>query len=321
MGMGGSFPGPTGMVDFQVMFQNGTWMTYDANVTLVNGSAVSTFYTPMAPGNYWFRAMYSGDNNYLPSMSGANAEPLCVEQMKSITTTMLSSSNITLGNSIIDNATVSSGLLGSPVPTGTIEFQSSFNGGNWTMFGTNVTLANGTATSVTFTPFQAGNYSFRAIYSGDSTYLPSMSANGSELLLVKPGPTGGQNGSGVVTMLSQSQILIGGTVNDTAIVTGLGGNFPIPTGTINFQVSFDNGTYVTYDGNVTLVNGTAMSTAYMPMNAGNYTFRAVYSGDVNYLGAISGLDNELLTVVKAPSTTTTNLGVNIPVDDDSSLAF
>jgi len=317
MGLGGGFPGPTGTVDFQVSFENGTWMTYDANVTLVNGTAVSIQYIPMAAGNYMFRAVYSGDSNYLPSMSGDSMEPLCVKVVtqNSTTTTMLSSSNISLGNSIIDNATVSGVLLGSPIPTGTVDFQVSYNGGNWTTFDTNVTLVNGTASSMLYTPLAAGNYSFRAVYSGSSLFNPSMSANDAERLLVTPGPAGGKNGSGVVTMLSQSNITLGMNVTDTATVSGLGGSFPVPTGTVTFQVSFMNGTWTTYDANVTLVNGTAVSTVYIPMAAGDYMFRAVYSGDSNYLGAISGNANEALIVLRAGSTTTTNLGVCVPQCD------
>ena len=306
------FPVPTGTVDFQVSFMNGTWMTFDPNVTLVNGNAMSTWYFPMAAGNYDFRAMYNGDSYYLRSVSGDTLEPLCVVQgqrMDTTTTTMLTASNFSLGHSVLDNATVMGTLLGSPVPTGNVDFQVSYNGGNWTAFDLMVPLTNGSATSAYYTPLAAGHYAFRAIYYGDSMFNVSMSGDRAELLLVSPGPTGGQNGSGVITHLSYSDIGLGMNVTDMVTVFGIGGDFPVPTGSVDFQVSFMNGTWMTFDANVPLVNGTAMSSVYMPTAPGNYTFRAVYSGDVNYLGATSGAENEALIVEKAMSTTVTNLGV------------
>jgi hypothetical protein len=97
-------------------------------------------------------------------------------------------------------------------------------------------------------------------------------------------------------------------VTDNATVTGLGDGFPMPTGTIDFQVSFNGGAWTTYDAGVVLVNGVATSTWYMPTAAGNYTFRAIYSGDSNYLGSQSGDGDEPLEVLRAPSDTTTDLG-------------
>jgi len=71
---------PTGTVDFQVLPPGGIWTTYDSAVPLISGSAASDNYQVTKTGTYYFRAVYSGDANNLPSQSGDNDEPLTVEQ-------------------------------------------------------------------------------------------------------------------------------------------------------------------------------------------------------------------------------------------------
>ena len=63
-GLGAGFPAPTGNVTFRVMYDSGSWMNYSVNVSLENGHAMSTWYTPAAAGSYVFEAVYSGDSNY-----------------------------------------------------------------------------------------------------------------------------------------------------------------------------------------------------------------------------------------------------------------
>jgi hypothetical protein len=67
-----SSPMPTGLVFFQVSSDNMTWENYDIE-TLSNGCCTSQLYSPPAPGNYWFRTVYSGDANYKGSTSQAEA--------------------------------------------------------------------------------------------------------------------------------------------------------------------------------------------------------------------------------------------------------
>jgi hypothetical protein len=71
------------------------------------------------------------------------------------------------------NVTVTGLGTGFPAPTGDVTFQVANNSGVWTDLGANVTLVNGHATSIWYTPLQAGNYHFRAIYNGDSNYAVS----------------------------------------------------------------------------------------------------------------------------------------------------
>ncbi len=90
-------------------------------------------------------------------------------------------------------------------------------------------------------------------------------------------------------------ILLGDLVYDTATVTGQAG-LPTPTGTVDFQVSFNGGAWTLFDTQ-TLSAGSAISIEYIPSAAGNYNFRAVYSGDINYTSSQSGDADEPLTVI------------------------
>ncbi len=299
-GGGQDFPVPMGTVDFQVSDDGGaTWTTFDAGELLNNGTAVSTAYTPLHAGIYWFRAIYSGNSHYNGSVSGEQDEPLVVDRAASTTTTLLAHSQITLGQSVTDTASVTG--LGSsfPVPTGSINFQVSYNSGAFTTYDTK-TLSNGSATSAAYTPLAAGSYRFRAVYAGDSNYNGSQNNDEDEPLTV------GAANSTTSTQLSSSLITLGQGVTDTATVTGLGGSFPIPSGTVTFQVSFNGGSFTTYDTK-TLSSGSATSAAYTPLAAGGYRFRALYAGDTNYTGSQSGDDDEPLTVSAASSATATQL--------------
>jgi len=92
-------------------------------------------------------------------------------------TTQLSSSAITAGNSVTDQAT----LAGGNSPTGTMSFYYSSSNtcpnGNGIQVGTGVTVAgNGVYTSVSQTFSTPGTYYWYAAYSGDSNNAPATSA-------------------------------------------------------------------------------------------------------------------------------------------------
>lgn len=283
-------PLPTGIVDFQVKLENGAWTSFD-NRSLTGGTATSVKYTPFLVGQYWFRAVYGGDNNYNGSQSPDGNEPLTVNENEneplyvnkapSTTTTALSTNIIIPGDSITDTVTVT-GLPHPPypLPTGTVIFQVKFDEGGWVTYD-NESLVDGTATSIEYTPLLAGQYWFRALYSGDNNYKDSQSPDDNEPLMVTKHDTTTR------TQLSASVIKLGENVTDTAIVTGLPHPpNPLPTGTITFQVKFNGGPWVTYDTE-NLVDGIATSVEYTPLAAGQYWFRAVYSGDNFYNGSQS----------------------------------
>jgi hypothetical protein len=219
---GGGMPTPTGTVTFWVgPTTAGSWTQVGAVKTLVGGSATSDSYTPLAAGDYYFKAVYSGDSNYLGSESNPADEHLVVEKAGTTTVTYLSATTITLGGSVTDQVIVT-GLGGVfPYPSGTVTFYV-----NGVIFDTKSLNSTGGATSDSYTPLAAGDYYFKAVYSGDSNYLGSESNPADEHLVVE------KAGTTTVTYLSATTITLGGSVTDQVIVTGLGGVFPYPSGTV-----------------------------------------------------------------------------------------
>jgi hypothetical protein len=178
---GTSRPKPTGTFTFQVQQVSTkagaaySWVTYyTVNLNSSSNQYFSTPYSPMSVGNYNFRAVYSGDNYYMGSTS-SNAL-LRVNAATSGTSMNLSSSSIKVGNSIIETVSVR-GLGGLfPAPSGTVTFQVRYTIlSPWVNYSSNVVLNSGKA-SMTFKPSTFGNWYFRAIYSGDSNYKGSQSA-------------------------------------------------------------------------------------------------------------------------------------------------
>jgi hypothetical protein len=299
----GAGPTPTGTVDFQVSTDSGaTWNKFGATKTLVSGSATSDSYTPMAVGHYDFRSVYSGDSKYLGSTS-TNPEPLDVGPATPGVITELSSSSITLGDSVTDMVTVTGLGDGFPGPTGTVDFQvSTDSGATWNKFGATKTLVSGSATSDSYTPMAAGDYYFRAVYSGDSNYAGKTSTNEEKL-------TVGPADSTTATLLSKSPITLGESVTDKATVTGLGGSFPMPTGNVEFYVSTDGGTtWAKFGATKTLdSSGKATSDSYKPLATGTYYFKAKYLGDTNYPPSESGATEEPLKVKPYTPTAVTEI--------------
>jgi|GEM_PF-971643 len=98
----------------------------------------------------------------------------------------------------------------------------------------------------------------------------------------------------VTTMLNQTSINLGESVNDTATVTAFGGY--IPTGMVTFQVKTPASDWATFETQI-LTSGIAAPAEYTPeAGAGTYYFRANYSGDPNYRGNQSNDNAEALTV-------------------------
>ncbi len=139
------------------------------------------------------------------------------------------------------------------------------------------------------------------LYDGSSTAIAvsDVSAAGATMSFLLSMP---KAGSTTVTELRDLtgnpvvEIPLGDCVTDTATVVGLAPPHPVPSGTVDFQVSSDAGaTWTTYDAGVALDAGEATSDQYCPLATGQHWFRAIYSGDDNYNASQSGdLDEPLL---------------------------
>jgi hypothetical protein len=193
--------------------------------------------------------------------------------------TIVPQSPISLGTSITASVTVS-GVAGF-TPTGTVTFQNSSDGGlTWSTFGAVKTLVSGSATSDSCTPrAPRSNYQFRAVYSGDGSYINSTGSASS--LTVNPATPS----VSIPTLTPLSPITLSASIRGTVTVTGVLSITPI--GTVTFYVSNDSGsTWNTFGEVKNLVSGSATSDSYTPQTSGNaYQFRGVYDGDSNYNSA------------------------------------
>lgn len=296
--------GATGSVTFYVSTDGVSWTQLDTEPLTANIASSNAYY-PSAAGTYYFMATYSGDSNFLTSSSGAFDELLTVNQASSTTTTSLSSSTITLGGSVTDTATVT-GVSGFAVPTGTVQFYASTDGGStWNLFDTESLNVVGTATSIPFAPSAASatgaSYYFYAVYSGDNNYAGSQSGYTDEPLTVNEAATT------TATLLSPlGPITLGGTVADTVIIsTSASGTLPSATGTWTIYAADNSAMTDEVSIGSGAVSGalsfSATTAPWTATHAGTWYFQAVYSGDGNYAGSMSTPTDEALVVNVAPT--------------------
>jgi len=225
----------------------------------------------------------------------------------SITTT-LSATTIEVGGTVHDSAT----LTGATADAGgTVTYTVYTNDtctDNAQSAGT-VTVTNGVVPDsdpITFNT--AGDFYWQAVYSGDSNNDGATSVCTSEHLVVtKKGPS-------IATTLSATTIEVGGTVHDSATLTGATAD---AGGTVTYTV-YTNDTCTDNPqsaGTVTVTNGVVPDSDPITFNtAGDYYWQAVYSGDSNNDGATSVCTSEHLVVTKKQPAMTTAPNL-IPNDD------
>ena len=185
-GLVGAVPG-AGTVEFRLygpgdtscataIFQRSVALTLNEAGTAGTASSAPGF-PPSAAGTYRWRAFYSGDANNNPVSGSCDApnERTVVAAVQPLIETV-ASPGITLGGSLIDQATVS-GLVNAA--GGTVEFRlygpgdtsclTSVTAPMVVALTLNATRTAGTATSSPpFTPTLPGTYRWRAFYSGDA---------------------------------------------------------------------------------------------------------------------------------------------------------
>ncbi|MCA1683920.1 MAG: hypothetical protein LC708_02160, partial [Actinobacteria bacterium] len=244
-----------------------------------NGDYQSGPFTPTLPGVYRFQARYSGDANNTPQGPTACTDPLedvLVQAVPGLTT--VASPPVDLGGAVFDTAT----LTGGQSPTGTITFDL-FGPDNPTCTGAPIFTStvpvngNGDYQSGDFTPALPGVYRFQARYSGDANNVPqgpTACTDPLEDVVVRAAPA--------LTTVASPPVLLGGTVSDTATLTG----GITPTGTITFELfGPDNPTCTgapVFTSTVPVAgNGDYQSGDFLPVVPGVYRFQATYSGDAN----------------------------------------
>ena len=276
----------------------GTGTVVGSPVTVTAGvvpNSASQSFT--SAGSFSWRAIYSGDANNNGATSAC--EPLTVNKASPTIATTLSSNPISAGGSVSDSATLSGGFQAGGTVTYSF-FTGSTCAGAGTVVGTPVTVTNGIVPGSTSQTFpNAGPFSWNAAYSGDANNNAVTSA--CEPLTVNPA-----SGAALSTSLSANPIPVGGSVTDSATLTGVTAT---AGGTVTYSFfagSTCSGTGTAVGSPVSVLNGVVPNSASQTFNAaGSFSWNAIYSGDTNNAGATSGC--EPLTVNKASPTITTSL--------------
>jgi hypothetical protein len=304
---------PSGTISFSVFGPHDPTCTGTALTSTVrvfgDGSYSSSPVTPTALGTYNFVASYSGDanNNAVTTACGSPNSTTTVNAAVPAVSTTASPAAV-VGGAISDSATLSGGFN----PTGTLTFQ---------VFGPNdptcsalpafTTTANvtGNATysSGPVTPAAVGTYNFVVSYSGDGFNQPAVSpcgASGESTTVAVAVPR--------ISTRASASVVIGGTVSDTATLSG-GFN---PTGIITFR-AFTNdvckGTPAFTSTATVSGNGTYTSGPLTPATAGFYEFIASYSGDGNNAPVAERCGNldEITSVRRATPVVTTTAATSL----------
>ncbi len=305
-----------------------TYSVYDnANCTSGGGGLVTTLgpvsvsegSVPDSPnwtaigtaGTYYFVASYSGDANDATAVSGCGAEPISVRKNAPSISTQLSATSVAIGGAAYDTATLSGATAAaSGIVTYSVYDNATCTIGGGGLIATLGPLAvtNGTIPdSPTWTPDAAGMDYFVASYSGDANNTAATTGCSTESVTVV------QNAASLSTQLSVTSVAIGGSVYDTATLSGASAN---AGGSVTYNV-YNNATCTSTGGGlistlgpVTVTNGAVPdSPAWTPNAAGMDYFVASYSGDANNTAATTGCSTESVTVVQNAASLSTQLSV------------
>lgn len=312
----------TGTVDF-TFFNNeecdGTGTASGTGIALVSGVAhPSTSQGPLASGEYAFRAAYSGDASYEPSVSacepfdrGSFITNTATELHNADESVVANAASVALATTMHDKATIS-GEDPAAALTGTVDFTFFTNGtcdGAGSASGSIAVVSRVAHPSSSQGPLGAGSYSFKAAYSGDANYRPS--AGDCEPFAVTKASTTlatELHKADETVIAAASGVPLATIMHDKATVTGQQSTITI-SGAVDFTF-YANAT-CTGDGiasgtGIALANGIAHpSTGQGPLGAGDYAFRAAYSGDANYTASTS--DCEPFSVTRASTALATEL--------------
>lgn len=219
------------------------------------------------------------------------------------------SSTEAVGATAYDTDTVTPTTPGGPTPTGTVTY-TFFTNGSCDGPGTSQTVTlNGDGTvphSSTSLPLAAGDYSYDAVYNGDTNYSASGVSSCEPFSVAETTPT-------ITTVVFDGATIApwaatekaGATSFDTSTLSDLFVGFA-PTGTVTYTF-FPNGT-CTAPGTVETVTITAgvvpNSPRSLPLPAGSYSYDAVYNGDGNYNpSAVSVCEPFSVAPTTSPSST------------------
>jgi hypothetical protein len=252
--------------------------------SVVNGTTASINITVPTSGIHALQASYSGDTNFISSVSPV----INFTVAKTPTTLVLTPSTTSpaLGSTLPITATISPSSLGSTQPSGTVTF--TVDGVTTAVQG--VTPGSPSTSSVTLPALSPGSHTLAAIYSGDSYYASSTAT--SVTVTVPKSPTA------IIVTPAAISLTGGGVLSVSASITATALGTSYPTGTVTFTIDGASaGTAAVVPG----VPATA-SANLASITPGTHVLAATYSGDSYYGSSTSS--STTITVSKSPSTIT-----------------
>jgi sugar lactone lactonase YvrE len=227
------------------------------------GDTLSIPLSNLSIGTHTFTATYSGDSNYIPTVSGtpySTTEPYVITvNAGSLGSSATALSGVPATTSFGTPFTVTATVAGSD-PTGAVQFIV-----NGAVYATAALGSSGVAQASLNLPI--GTYTISAIYSGDPLNAGSSSA--SSALIVTPAVT--------VTTLSVSSTTtsLGTPITFTATVSSVAGT---PTGTVIFSYTTPDNSTPTTAASATMTNGVATASVDLPIGTDSVTATFVASG-------------------------------------------
>lgn len=304
---------PTGSITFTLYSDNNcsTTAIMTGSGTISSGGA-SWFanWTPTAPGTYYWRAIYNGDNNnngYTTACGGAGQQ-IAISAANPTVTTTASPNTGTIGTSITAGDTAI--LVGGYNPTGSITFtlysDSSCTSAVSGMSGTG-TVSNGSASwSNNWTPTAPGTYYWRAVYSGDSNnnaFTTGCNDTGEQIVINKAPPVAINDDATYTPGLPKIvNVLANDTSDNTIVVTSVsivGGTDSNNDGANEQIIVANEGTWTVntttgaitftpqgeFIGNPTPISYTVKDTLGLTSNAATVTLTATCTANI---GSFSG---------------------------------
>ena len=295
-----------------------------AQVTVTNGSVPNSADVTFNNANtYYWQASYTGDTSNAAVKSPCTSEQLNVGVNPTTTTTGLSATAITVGDTAHDTATVT-GATNDAGDTVTYTVYSTSDCLTAATTGAQgqidaqpasvqVQAGGAVPNSDTVTFQQPGTYYWQAHFEGDGNNAGSFSACGSEII----------NVDAISTLLSASSTAVGNSVNDSATLAGATAN---ADGTVTYTVYSEstcttaattgaNGQIDAQPAPVTVSAGAVPDSASVTFNdTGTYYWQASYDGGTNDAATKSPCTSEQLAVTPLnPGIVTTPSGpVTLP---------
>lgn len=273
-------------------------------VTVTGGSVPnSSAVTFTAPGTFYWQAVYSGDATDNSAKSACTSETLTVSKA-SPTLTTTPSPGVVVGGAVSDGATVSGGYS---VNGENVTFTLYSDSGCTDQVYSSVNaISSGSAGSGSYTATQAGTYYWKASYPGDANnnaFTTSCGSSGETVAVSKATVS--------ITTTPSAGGTVGGSITDTATLNGA----YHPTGSVAFLLysspSCSLFSLVFVSANP-LSGNSATSSPFTAVAPGTYYWQALYAGDGNNTGFVTGCGpgQETAVVGKATPSVTTKLSAS-----------